>query len=95
MNSNLKNTPNKINDKYQFNPNFSDDKSLRYAIKYPETRLFSESKRNRLNDMKRNVCDKMMDRILLHRKTRIDNILYCKSHIIKICQDEYYDVLYL
>ncbi len=97
MNSNLTNTPNKIHDNFHYNSNsnFSDEKSLRYAVKYPETRLFSESKRNRLNDMKRNVCDRMMDRIIQHRKNRIDNILYSKSHIIRICQDEYYDVILL
>lgn len=88
-------TPEKTNNNNYFYNNFSEEKSTRLALKYPETRLFSESKRNRLNDMKKNVCDRMMNRIMNHRKTRIDNILNSKSLIIKICQDEYYDVFYI
>lgn len=87
-------TPSKMgNNNSYMNSYFTEDKFNRFSCKYPDNRLFSESKRNRLNDMKRNVCDRMMDRIINHRRTRMDNILYYKPSIIKICQEEYLDVI--
>lgn len=94
-NSCSKYTPVKINNDFQYN-SFNifpaNENNPRYALKYPETRLFTESKRNKLNDMKKNVCDRMMDRIINHRRERMDNILYFKSSIIDICKNEYSDV---
>ena len=78
------------------NPIFTPSKEpMRYAAKYPENRLFSESKTKKFIDMKKNMCDRMMDRIINHRRERMDSILYSKSLIIENCKNDVYDVKFL
>ena len=73
-------------------PSCNNEKNLRYSLKYPDSRLLSESKKNKFSDMKKNVCDRLMTRIINLRRERMDNILYLKPSIIEKCRNEYYEV---
>ena len=96
---NLNNTSKLVNninyEETNFSTNSQQENPFRYALKYPETRLFTESKKTKLNDMKKNVCDRLMNRIINHRRERMDNILYYKPSIIEKCKNEYYEVYLL
>ena len=100
FNSCTKYTPTKLNNNI-FQSEFltptqnQDNQVLSYASKYPRNRIFTESKKTKLNDMKKNVCDRLMSRIIDHRRERMDNILYFKPSIIEKCKNEYYEVNFL
>lgn len=66
----------------------------RFAYGCSDKRLLSDSKKTKFNDMKKNVCDRMLSRILTHRRERMDNILYYKPAIIEMAKNESYDVNY-
>ena len=76
-------------------PSWNNEKNLRYSLKYPDSRPLSESKKNKFSDMKKNVCDRLMTRIINLRRERMDNILYLKPSIIEKCRNEYYEVRFL